>query len=166
MKLRVSPDFIQEYKKYLDSIGLTPDFVQATNKPIIFTDFVFDGCTIRNFEKLLALPEIGMDNKQKMHFNSIGLFTEYELLSTKNYNDVDYMYKIYRRIFDIDPVKWKYSPMPSINSRDYNAGCREEEKFKKYYDNGNRFEEDFDTKMMNFILAETAIKDSAMKKEV
>ena len=159
IRLRVTPDFIQAYKKYLDSIGLTADFVETTEKPIIFTDFVFDGDTLRNFKSLLALPEFDMNNDKKMHFMSIAAFTESGLLQQKgSYYLLDGMYRKYRKVFDEPPTaKSMYSSVPYIDAQSYKVGTSYEGELLKYYKNGNQFEEKFDTKMMNFILADSQV---------
>ena len=157
VRLRVTPDFIQAYKKYLDNIGLTADFVETTVNPIIFTDFVYDGGTLRNFKSLLALPEFNMSNDKKMHFRSIAFFTEVGLLQQKDsYYLLDGMYHKYRKVFDEPPTaKSMYSSVPYIDAQRYTVGTPYEEELSKYYQNGNQFEEKFDTKMMNFILADS-----------
>ena len=159
IRLRVTPDFIQAYKKYLGSIGLTADFVETTEKPIIFTDFVFDGDTLRNFKSLLALPEFDMNNDKKMHFRSIAAFTESGLLQQKgSYYLLDGMYRKYRKVFDEPPTaKSMYSSVPYIDAQSYKVGTSYEGELLKYHQNGNQFEENFDTKMMNFILADSQV---------
>ena len=156
-KLRVTPYFVQEYKKYLDNIGLTADFMKTTKKPIVCTDYCFDGDTLRNFESLLALPEIGMDDK-KMHFSSIAAFIEFGALKQKfSFYQIERMFNIYHSVFDEMPLaKDKYCSLPRIVAKEFKPGDSYDKKLKKYYENGNRFEEDFANKMMNFILAETA----------
>ena len=159
IRLRVTSDFIQAYKKYLDNIGLTADYVETTEKPIVFTDFVYDGGTIRNFKRLLALPEFGMSNEEKMHFVSIARYAEIGYsLQNNSYYGIESMYNKYRNIFDQAPTaKSMYTSIPYIDAQRYKAGSSYEGKLTKYYQNDNQFEENFDTKMMNFILADCQV---------
>lgn len=149
-----SPYFVQTYKKYLDSIGLTADSAKTTEKPIIATDYVYSGGTWRNFLKLLSLPEIGIKIGEKVIFRDIG-----DIISdwTGIYNFPE---ENYHWLFDQTMAEKHYTSIPSINVKSYKEGCSDEEKFNKYYQNGNKFEENFDTKMMNFILADTVYWDA------
>lgn len=143
--------FVQAYKKYLDSIGLTADFAKATEKPIIVTDYVYDGGTWRNFLKLLSLPEIGIEIGEKVTFRSIA-----DIVSDWT-GIINFPKETYRWLFDETLAEKRYTSIPRINVISYKEGCSDEEKFNKYYQNGNKFEENFDTKMMNFILADSQV---------
>jgi len=149
-----SPYFVQAYKKYLDSIGLTADLAKTTKKPIIVTDYVYNGCTRRNFLKLLSLPEIGIEIGEKVMFWSIA-----DIVSAST-GICDFPKNTYRWLFDETMAEKRYTSIPSISAISYKEGCLGEEKFNKYYQNGNKFEENFDTKMMNFILADTVYWDA------
>ena len=148
--IEFSPYFVQAYKKYLDSIGLTADFTKTTEKPIIVTDYVYNGGTWQNFLKLLTLPEIGIKIREKVVFQDIANIVSY-CTGTCNFPK-----ERYRWLFDETMAEKRYTSIPRIDAISYKKGCDDEEKLNKYYQNGNRFEENNDTKMMNFILADNA----------
>ena len=145
-----SPAFVQAYKKYLDSIGLTADLARTTKKTIVITDYKFSGGTWRNFLKLLGLPEIDIESGEKVVFRDIA-----DIVSAWT-GICNFPQETYRWLFDETMAEKRYTSIPRINAPAYKAGSRYEEEFNKYYQNGNRFEENFDTKMMNFILAQDA----------
>ena len=129
---------------------MTADLARTTEKPIVITDYEFYGGTKRNFLKLLELPEIGIERGEKVVFRNIA-----DIASERA--EVDkFPAKTYHWLFDETMAEKRYTSIPRIDASRYKAGCEYEEEFNKYYQNGNRFEENFDTKMMNFILAQDA----------
>ena len=66
-----SESFVKGYNKYLDSIGLTKEFVAKSHKPIVFTDFADTGRTLIRFEELLSHPEIAIVPNEKVHFRAL-----------------------------------------------------------------------------------------------
>ncbi len=66
---QIPSGFLIEYRKFLDRIGLTDKFIKETLKPIVFTDYTFQGLSLRNFE--LMLKRIGIFAGPKVHFRPI-----------------------------------------------------------------------------------------------
>ena len=157
-----SPYFIKVYKKFLESIGLTKEAVLSAQKPIIITDYNCHGCSLQNFKTILENPQIGIYESQKVKFSPITLCE---------------MFKRENAIFNHDPYYdylgktegWKFSDlsylynMENEKPKTYTSipyldvlgfGEPQEEILNLYYRNGNKFEENFETKMMNFIIAD------------
>lgn len=66
-----SQKMIIEYKKYLQSIGLSKDAVVKSDKPIIFTDFTNCGKSLGRFQDLLQRSEINITEDEKVKFLSL-----------------------------------------------------------------------------------------------
>ncbi|MBO6088565.1 hypothetical protein J6P92_09535 [bacterium] len=161
--IEFSPYFVQQYKKYLDSIGLTNEFVQKTQKPIIITDYTHLGGTLDNFSNLLAMPQIGINKGGSVIFSPItkgnsrysrgnNIFDCWPH-KINNYFEDKYGFSdaLYIDMMGNDKTK-KFTSIPHLDPVSYNPYG--EKIFNKYYQNNNRFEEDFNTKMMNFLIAD------------
>lgn len=159
----ISPSFAKKYKKYLDTIGLTEEFVKNSPKPIIITDFCNTGQTLYRFEKFLELPEIGIKG-EKLIYSPI---TDNGFWENKNsifnccwtdlhYENVDYdISEYYGSIMPFMLHKEKFTSIPQLYV--WFDDNEADEIFGKFYSNGNKFEENFDTKMINFLTAEKVL---------
>jgi len=85
-----SPEFVSEYGKYLEKTGLT----KPPEKPVIFTDYLCYGGTFKNFQKLIAKPEINIHTGDNIHFLPLAVYKESRfcpnsdtLLSRNDLND-------------------------------------------------------------------------------
>ena len=151
-----SSGFIKEYKKYLDSIGLTKEFVQTTKKPIIITDYTYEGCSLSNFRMLLASPEIGITEGEKVKYCPI---TECEIFKRENWI-FDCGFENSKEYIDImeNEMTKLYTSIPYFNYRKYQDGLYSAI-LDKYYQNDNKFEENFRTKIVNFLIADSIQKN-------
>lgn len=109
---------VQNYKNYFDSIGLTKEFIDKSETPIVITDFVDSGLSMKNFEKLLAHPEIGILASEKVQF--LPMNRKYQMLNgessdaifsplDKNYPAKAIDYTIRPGMSDYNDL---YSPIP------------------------------------------------------
>ena len=150
---------VPEYNKYLDSIGLTKEFAEKTDKPIIFTDYCFSGRTLDRFRGIMATPLIGIEESDKVLyrpmtdaygfdepiFNCNPLDDDYNLL------EYDFPSYTFEKYIIHGTEHHKYSSIPGIHVCTFD---NDKKKFDEFYKNGNKFEESFDVKMMNFCIAE------------
>ena len=158
---KFSTDFIKTYKKYLDTIGLTKEFAENTQKQIIITDHTNSGNTLAQFEDLLASPEIGIKEGEKVIFIPIiysgfgrsgkGIFNCHWMYLRYKDDDCN-IGEDYGDVVAIQQSHKKYTSIPWLYTDLKNLT---EETLSKFYDNKNRFKENFDTKMMNFIIADS-----------
>ena len=158
---KISQNFIEKYKKYLDTIGLTKEFVENSQKPIIISDYTNTGLSLYRFEAFLALPEIGIkgdkiiyspiaNNGFSENKNSIFNCSWTDLY----YKNVDYdISEEYGRIMSLSLHK-DYTSIPMFYT--WFGNYILDDILGKFYNNGNKFEENFDTKMVNFLIAERA----------
>lgn len=153
-----SPEYKQLYKKYLDSIGLTKDSVEESAEPVIITDFTFSGNSLLNFKNLLASPEIGIEEGEKVKYRPLTAGEGFPHESAIFYCDpfIDRMcqyyepkfpYKMFKKHMIAECTHKEFSSVPQIPY--YNT-----KELDKYFENGNVFEESFNAKMMNFCIAE------------
>ena len=157
--------FVQKYKKYLDSIGLTNEFVQKTQKPIIITDYTYWGGTLDNFSDLLAMPQIGINKGENVIYSPITKGNSrysrenniFDCWPDKinNYFEDEYGFSdaLYIDMMGNDKTK-QFTSIPHLDPISFKPNGIGEKIFNKYYQNNNRFEEDFNTKMMNFLIAD------------
>ncbi len=167
------PDFVNEYKRYLDSIGLTKELAETTKNPILISDYTFEaeGYTLENFRRLLSLPEIGISEGDMVKYTPIsGMrlfdrkdwifdYTEDPIYSVTRLKDT--WFSRYYHLLANDRMKL-YCSIPGFDIYDYMYGEYGKQHygnfFNNYFNNGNKFEEKFETKMLNFIIAENAKK--------
>lgn len=159
------PYFVQKYKKYLDSIGLTNEFVQKTQKPIIITDYTYWGGTLDNFSDLLAMPQIGINKGKNVIYSPITkgnsrYSRENNIFDcwpdeVNNYFEDEYGFSdaLYIDMMGNDKTK-QFTSIPHLDPISFEPNGNGEKILNKYYQNNNRFEEDFNTKMMNFLIAD------------
>ena len=157
-----TPHFVETYKKYLDSIGLTKEMVKNAQKPIIIADYNYEGHSLKNFKSLMSLPEIGIKEGEKLKFCPITLCPKFERDNcifnydpygriagkTEKWNFSD---SFYVDNMEYNKTKW-YTGIPYLDVRNFGEG--EENILNIYYQNGNKFEENFYVKMMNFLVLE------------
>ena len=161
-----TPHFVETYKRYLDSIGLTKETVINTQKPIIIVDYNYQGHSLKNFKSLMALPEIGINEGKNLKFCPITLCLKFARENcifnhdpygnfagkTEKWNFPD---SFYIDNMEYEKTKW-YTGIPYLDVR--NFGESEENILNIYYQNGNKFEENFYVKMMNFLVLEHIAK--------
>lgn len=175
------PEFVKEYKRYLDSIGLTKDLAETTKKPILVSDYTFEaeGHTLDNFRTLLSLPEIGIHERNMVKYTPVSgmrlfdrknwIFDYTEDPVYKYHRLKDSWFSRYYHMLANDRMKFHCS-VPGFDIYDYMNGMYHKEYYTEllnnYYNNGNKFEESFETKMMNFIIAESVRKNSSKPKNI
>ncbi len=150
--------FIQEYKNYLYNIGLTKELAENTQKPIIITDYVEHGHTLYYFRRLLTLPQIGIKEGEMVKYSPITACNYFEegnwIFKSKPVIYDKFGRYDYREFMNNEKTK-QFTSIPSLGVKSLKPGSRGYEILQKYYQDGNKFEEDFDTKMMNFIIADS-----------
>ena len=162
-----SPEFLRLYKTYLNSIGLTKELAQTTQKTIIITDYTHEGTSLDHFRDLLARHEFGIKEGEKVKYSPITwsvndnflrkncIFEDSPFLIDKlrpnRWDFDDYLYKDIM----IGSRHKKYTSIPRIYAR---GGGNFPEKFNNYFQDGNKFKEDFDVKMVNFLTADSIHK--------
>lgn len=148
---------MQEYKRYLDTIGLTKELAQNTQKPIIISDYTYYGYSLSNFKNLLALPQIGIEEGEMIKFSPIfrhfwfkddnWIFEEIPCIEKEMPFDCYAM---------LQSGKTKtFSSIPRVSVWMFAPSSPAHKTLQTYYQNGNKFEENFNTKMMNFIIADS-----------
>ncbi len=161
-----SQDLVNAYKKYLDTIGLTNELARTTKKPIIITDYNFEGYSLRNFRKFLALSEINIYEGKKVKFCPI---TQCDGFKNENFifddcphaeywarpNRWDFSDRLYIEMMEDRQFPKKYTSIPKIDAKTFKAGDYYDKELNKFYQNGNKFEENYDIKRMNFLIADS-----------
>lgn len=159
--------FVNAYKKYLDIIGLTKEFTSNSKKPIIITDYTYEGYSLRNFRELLAHPEIGITESENVRFSPItrcgGFYRENSIFNDCPTMSDDYQFlrkeewdfpdNLYNDIMSNMKHK-KYSSVPNIKAINFEPQDYYDRELKSLCKNWGVFEEDFKSKMMNFIVAD------------
>lgn len=159
--LKVHPEyddfFLCEYKKYLDNIGLTRKLAKNTQKTIVMADYNNNGTSLNCFRNLMSEPLIGISEGEKVKYAPLTpckLFEQNNWIFSKN-DDFWRDYYFDEVILD-EEIHKKYTSIPYLSIFDFGqpkyCGKRI---LDKYYQNGNRFEENFATKMMNFLIADS-----------
>ena len=162
------PELVKDYKKYLDSVGLTKELTETTKKPILISDYTFEceGYTLENFRRLLSLPEIGISEGDMVKYTPVSgmrlfdrkdwIFDYTEDPIYKYHRLKDSWFSRYYHMLANDRMKF-YCSIPRFDIDRYKGECYKGI-LNNYYDNGNKFEEDYEAKMLNFIIAENAKK--------
>lgn len=95
---------VDVYKSFLDSIGLTKEFIEQNPKRnFILIDFVSSGSSLKNAHKFLSRPEL-LGNSERLQ-----LISSQELLGTR-----DIMASYLETLFMLQNLK-KYSPVSRLN---------------------------------------------------
>ena len=150
-----SPEAVEIYKKYLDTIGFTKEFAENSQKPIIIADYTVSGATLTEFKDFLesaynikAGPKLKYCPLTADHCTYS--FDTNDCIFSCTDLELDDRY-FYRNIM-FDSLHKKYSPIPWIGPKYYDET---KETFDKFFQSGNKFEEDFNVKMMNFLMADS-----------
>lgn len=151
--IKFTPHLIQTYKKYLDTIGLTSEFAKTTDKPIVMVDYIHEGFSICNFERLLRSPEIGIKRGKNVEFVPIAINGQAGFFNFKGYIPnkplfLDMMENEYPK---------EYTSIPYIDAREFKPRCEAEKRLNEFYQNGNQFKENIKTKMMNFLVIDNML---------
>jgi len=101
----LSPKYINNYKGFLGSIGLTKEKVNESKTPYVFIDYTCKGISLNNFQKLLAHDTIGIKGE-----NAIFLSLNNDLLNTEEPKDAEKMTKFVDGYFKHPSMK-RYSPI-------------------------------------------------------
>lgn len=110
---KLPKDYIKNYAKYLESIGITKQTVNKANKPFIFVDYTFSGKSLKNFEELLAKDEIDVKGS-----NVIFLSLNKDLLNSIKEKKINTLISDY---FCAPRCK-NYSPVKKANQHDVTSG--------------------------------------------